>query len=88
VIDYHFSMGCIIKFVKVFQNISTLTKLYINNNICNNKIVNTAADDLASALSCNIQLQELDISDNQFPAACIVKIANSLQNISASKNYT
>ena len=73
-----------IKIAKALQNISTLTKLYANN-IFSKKIVNTAVDDLASALYCNIQLEELDISNNQFPAACIVKIANSLQNISTLK---
>ena len=69
-----------IKIAKALQNVSTLTKLYINDTF-NNEVENTAAGDLASALSYNNRLQELDISNNQFPAAGIVKIANALQNI-------
>ena len=73
-----------IKIAKVLQNISTLTKLYINN-IFTKQTGNTAAGDLALALSCNSQLQELNISNNQFSGADILKIANALLNKFALK---
>ena len=68
----------VIKIAKSLQNISTLTKLYINN-LRNSHIENTA-DELALALSCNNQLQELNINNNWFSTAGVVKIANALQN--------
>ena len=70
-----------IKIAKALQNISTLTKLYINNvTVFTGRIEDTAADDLALALSCNDQLQELNINSDQFSTAGIVKIANALHN--------
>ena len=73
-----------IMIAKALQNISTLTKLYIND-IFNKQTGNTAAGDLALALSCNNQLQELNINNNQFSVADIVKIANALLNKFALK---
>ena len=64
-----------IKIAKALQNIS---KLYINDN----HITDKAADDIATALSCNAdQLQELDISNNWFQAKGVMVIAKALQNI-------
>ena len=70
-----------IKIAKALQNISTLTKLYINNNHITDKV----ADDIGTILSCNTQLQELDISNNWFQAMGITKITKGLQKISTLK---
>ena len=49
------------KIAKALQNISTLTKFYINDN----DITDEAADDIATVISCNnIQLQEFDHGGN------------------------
>ena len=72
----------IIKIAKALQKISTLMKLYINNN---HNITDEAADDIAIALSCNNQLQELDISNNQFQLTGMMTIARTLQGISTLK---
>ena len=65
-----------IKIAKALQNISTLKKLYINDN----QITDGAAGDIAAAISSNRQLQELDISNNLFQSVGILTIANSLHN--------
>ena len=75
-----------IKITKALQNISTLTKLYIND-IFTKQTGNTAAGDLALALSCNNQLQELNINNNQFSVANIIKIVNALLNKFALKKF-
>ena len=67
-----------IKIAKRLQNISTLTKLYINHN----NITDEAADDIATAISCNTHLQEFDISVNNLKTSGTVKIAKALQTIS------
>ena len=51
-----------IKIAKALQNISTLTTLYINDNQITDEAA--LADDIATAVSCNKKLQELDISNN------------------------
>ena len=53
------------------QKISTLTKLYISNT----KITYKAADDIAAAISCNTQLQELVISDNDLQTTGAVTVS-------------
>ena len=63
---------------KALQNISTLTKLCIDNN----KITDEAADDIAAAISCNIRLQEFSIGANDLQASGAMIIAKGLQNIS------
>ena len=60
-------------------NISSLTKLCINHNNINTE----AADDIAAVISCNIYIQELNLSSNNLQASGIVKIARSLQKISS-----
>ena len=59
------------------QEISTLTKLYINNN----KITDEA-DHIAAAISCNTGLQELNINGNDFKTSGAITIAKSLQKVS------
>ena len=66
------------KIIKNLQKISTLTKLYINNN----KITYEIADDIADVILCNSYLQELDISVNNLQVLGIIKIAKALHNIS------
>ena len=76
-----FQTAGIMIIVKALQNISTLKKLYINDN----NILDEAADDIAAVLSCNTELQELDISNNCFRSAGIMMIVKALQNISTLK---
>ena len=45
---------------KTLQGISMLKILYIGRN----SITDKAADDIAIAISCNTQLQKLDVSDS------------------------
>ena len=68
-----------IKITRGLQKISSLTKLYINNN----NITDEAADDIAAAISCNIHLQELNLDNNDFTPTGALKIARSLQKILA-----
>ena len=74
----NFQASGIIKIAKSLQRISSLTKLYIYHN----NLTYKAADDIAAAISCNVHLQELDISKNDFQTPGIIKIAKSLQTIS------
>ena len=70
----------VIKVAKSLQEISTLTKLCINNN----QITNKAAHYIANVISCNSHLQILDISSNnlqQVQGASI--ILKRLQKISS-----
>ena len=69
----------VIKVAKGLQKISTLTKLSIDNN----KITNTAAFYIADVISCNSNLQELDIGSNDLQALGATIILNSLQKISS-----
>ena len=76
----------IIKIAKSLQNISSLTKLYINHNNVN--ITNEAANDIATAISCNIKLQELNFGSNNLHTSGTIKIAKTLQKIpSLTKLY-
>ena len=54
-----------LRILKALQHISTLTKLYISKNNITKRIV----DDVAVVISCNTQLQELDICENELPAS-------------------
>ena len=60
------------------QKISTLTKLHIANT----NISDEAVDDIAAVVSCNVYLQEFDISGNCLQAIGAAKIARGLQEIS------
>ena len=73
----------IIKIARSLQKISSLTKLYINHN----NISHEAADDIAAAISCNIHLQELNLSGNNLQTSSIIKIARNLQILSLTKLY-
>ena len=69
----------VIKVAKGLQKISTLTKLYINNN----QITDEAADYIADVISCNSHLQILDISSNSLQAQGATIILKRLQKISS-----
>ena len=60
------------------QKISSLTKLYIAGA----NISDRAADDIATAVACNVHLQEFDISKNYLQASSVIKVAKGLQTIS------
>ena len=60
------------------QDISTLTAFSIGDN----NVGAEAADDIASVLSHNCRLKELYLHNNCFKTVGIIKIVNSLQNIS------
>ena len=64
-----------IKIAKKLQKISTLIKL----SFCDNNITDEAAYDIASAVTCNSHLQELDVGINEFSRLGIVKIANAFK---------
>ena len=74
--NYFTATGAII-ISRGLQKISTLTKLCFHGNL----ITDGAADDIAAAISCNIDLQELNIGNNDFTPPGASKIARSLQNI-------
>ena len=63
------------------QSLFTLKKL----NISRNNITDDVTNDLAIALSCNTQLQELDISLNSLQTPGFIKITKALQQISTLK---
>ena len=69
----------VIKVAKSLRKISTLTKLFIDNN----KITNEAAFYIADVISCNSHLQELDISSNSLQAQRATIILKKLQKISS-----
>ena len=68
-----------IKIMKALQGIYTLKKFYLNND----NITEEAADDIATAISCNVDLQELNLGSNNLQASGIIKIARTLQKISS-----
>ena len=54
-----------------------MTKLYINHN----NITYEASDDIAAVVSCNLNLQEFDISGNNLQIAGIIKVMKALKGI-------
>ena len=70
------SIGCKNYYQKFAKK--SLTKLHIANA----NISDEAADDIAAVVSCNIHLQEFDISGNNLRALGAVKTVKSLQKIS------
>ena len=76
--DNYFQLTDVITISKAFQSISTLTKLFIRKN----NITEKAAGNIAALISCNIQLQELDISDNYLQSTGVIIILKALQGIS------
>ena len=69
----------VIKIARGLQKISLLTKLCMNYS----NITHEAADDIAAAISCNMDLQELNLGDNMLQSSGIIKIARSLQKVSS-----
>ena len=67
-----------IKIAEALKKISALHELRINNN----NITEEAADDIAAVILSNRNLQVLDLGGNRFQTAGIIKIANSLQQMS------
>ena len=60
------------------QSVFTLKRV----NISRNNITDDLANNIVTALSCNIQLQEFDISLNSLQAPGTIKITKALQQIS------
>ena len=67
-----------IQIVEALQTISTLTKLYINNNT----ITEETADDIAAVICNNTQLQEFGVGKNNLQSTDAIKIVKAFQNIS------
>ena len=67
-----------IKITRGLQKISSLTRLYINNN----NITDEAADDIAAAISCNTKLKEFDVSGNNLQPIDVMKILKALKHTS------
>ena len=67
-----------IKIAQALQGISSLKAFSVGEN----DIGEGAADDVASVLSCNTNLNQLHLHNNKFKAVGIIKIAKALQNIS------
>ena len=66
------------KALRALQGISTLTKLYIRNN----NITDKEGNDIATVISCNLQMKELDVSDNDLQSSGAIIISKALQGIS------
>ena len=78
-----FETAGMVKIAKALQNISTLTCF----NISNNDVGEEAADDIATVLLCNTQLQKVYLHNNNFETAGAIKITNALSNISTLAKY-
>ena len=65
--------------IKIFNAIRNHSCL-ISLNISNNDITNDAANVLASALSCNINLQNLDLRNISLQTEGAIKIFNAIRN--------
>ena len=61
------------------HNVVPLTKFYISNN----NVTDEATDDIATAISCNSNLQELNLGSNNLQTSGTIKVARSLQGISS-----
>jgi len=68
----------------VISGISTLTKLYLNNN----KITDRAAKETADGLSQNTQLKELNLSGNNLTSEGCIFICKALQKISTIRKLS
>ena len=67
-----------IRITKALHIVSTLTVFDINNN----DVSEEAADDIATVLSRNTNLQSLLLYNNSFKTVGMIKIANALRNVS------
>ena len=71
------------KIAKSLQNISTLTVL----NISINNIGEEAADDIATVVAHNTQMQRLCLCNNYFQTSGVIKITEALKNTSTLVKY-
>ena len=71
----------VIKIFKGLQAVSTLQVISISNN----NIINEAANDIAAVITCNTDLQELNLGGNDLRTLGTIKIAKGLQKISSLK---
>ena len=69
------------KVLKALKGIYTLRKLYLSNI----GITDEVADDIAVVMTCNIEMQELDVSRNNLQSNGAMTIAKSLKHISILK---
>ena len=58
-------------------------KLHVNSN----SITKTAADDIAAVVLGNSKLQVLNLGDNNFQTAGVIKIAKALQSVSSLTDF-
>ena len=65
------------------QEISTLTKLYIEHN----NITDDAADDIGAALHCNGDLQIVNISKNGFTKLMSMKISTFASHLTVGITF-
>ena len=70
-----------IKIMKTLKGISTLRKLYLSDN----NITDEVADDIAAVMSCNTEMEVLDVSGNNLQAMGAMKIGEKLRHIYAPK---
>ena len=66
-----------IKIAKSLQKVSRLIKLSFHDNYITDK----AANDIATTITCNVHLQELDIGGNKFCAPGALTISRALQKL-------
>ena len=67
--------------MKALKGLNTLRKLYISNN----NITDEVADYITDVISCNTDMELLDISGNNLQANGAIKIGNFLRNIYTPK---
>ena len=72
----------VIKVVGVLCKTTTLKTLKLSNNL-----ISEALDDIAAVLSCNTELQELDLSGNNLQLTGIRILRRSLHNISTLTKF-
>ena len=76
-LSYNFLQTCgTILIMKCLLKFSTLTIF----NISCNQFTDEAADDIAAVVSCNTELEELDLSYNYLQSVGVIKIARGLEN--------
>ena len=74
--------GCSV-ICKALQKISMLTGLYLGNN----HISDAAADDIASVISQNLQIREIDLSENNLQSTGCIVICKALHTVSTLTKF-
>jgi len=74
----NFKSAGVMTIAKALQNVTFLTHLHMNSM----KYTDEAADDIAAVVLSNINLRELDLSDNLLQADGAVKIVQAVQSVS------